>query len=90
MGRTRVLNEIVDAMRAYLHAAELPATPPDGVLAGLMGMVDASIVWWLDHHDETEEQLADRVSRQIAVVLIELLAQLGIEIQDDQVFRPSA
>lgn len=89
MGRTRFLNEIVEAMRAYLDAAELPASPPDGVLAGLMGMVDASIIWWLDHHDETEDQLADRVSRQIAVVLVELLAQLGIDIPDDQIFRPS-
>ncbi|GAA2359173.1 TetR/AcrR family transcriptional regulator [Saccharopolyspora halophila] len=87
MGRTRFLNEIVEAMRAYLDAAELPAAPPDGVLAGLMGMVDASIVWWLDHRDETEDELADRVARQVAVVLIEVLAQLGVDIPDGQVFR---
>ncbi|MFC7342674.1 TetR/AcrR family transcriptional regulator [Saccharopolyspora griseoalba] len=88
MGRTRFLDEIVEAMRAYLRTAEVAAEPPDGVLAGLMGMVDASIVWWLDHQDETEDQLADRVARQVAAVLIEVLAQLGIEIPDDEVFRP--
>lgn len=88
MGRTRFLNELVEAMRSYLRATEATQEPPDVVLASLMGMVDASIVWWLDHQDSTEDELVDRLTRQIAAVLIETLAEIGIEIPDDKVFRP--
>lgn len=88
MGRTRFLGELVEAMRAYLRSTELVEDPPDGVLAGMMGMVDASIIWWLDHEDETEDQVVERLSRQVAVVLKEMLAQLDFDVPDDMVFTP--
>lgn len=89
MGRTRFLNEIVTAMRSYLRStdAEL-GEPPDGVLAGLMGMVDASIIWWLDHADETEDALVDRLADQVLLVLQQMLAALGIEVPADLVVEP--
>nr|WP_218860968.1 TetR/AcrR family transcriptional regulator [Nocardioides panzhihuensis] len=90
MGRTRFLNELVEAMRGYLSESELSGEPPDGVLAGLMGMVDASIIWWLDHGDETRDEVVERLTRQVAGVLFGLLAQLGLEIPEDMVFTPRA
>lgn len=90
MGRTRFLNEIVSAMQSYLRStdAELAGEPPDGVLAGLMGMVDASIIWWLDHQDETEDDLVDRLTDQVLLVLQHMLGALGIEVPTDLVVEP--
>lgn len=84
-GRTRFLGEVVDASTAYLKARDLDVEVPAGVLAGLMGMVDASIIWWLDHQDEQQEVVVDRVARQVWLVLRELLASLGLPIDDDTV-----
>ncbi|NYI44622.1 AcrR family transcriptional regulator [Nocardioides aromaticivorans] len=90
LGRTRLLSEIVDAARSYLHETPLSADPPEGVLVGVMGMVDASIIWWFDHHDETQEQLVERLTRQVAAVLVDTLGQFGVVVPDDMVFRPEA
>jgi hypothetical protein len=52
LGRTRFLGEVVAASTAYLQTSDVDVDvdvqAPDGILAGLMGMVDASIIWWLD------------------------------------------
>jgi AcrR family transcriptional regulator len=90
LGRTRFLGEIVGASEAYLRASDLDVEPPSGVMAGLMGMVDASIIWWLDHEDETRDEVVERLTRQVAGVLFDLLAQLGLEIPEDMVFAPRA
>ncbi|HWJ09447.1 MAG TPA: TetR/AcrR family transcriptional regulator [Nocardioides sp.] len=90
LGRTRLLSEIVEAARSYLRATPLSADPPEGVLVGVMGMVDASIIWWFDHHDETQEQLVDRLTRQVAAVLVDTLGLYGVVVPDDMVFRPEA
>lgn len=90
MGRTRFLGEIVDAMGAYMRSSNrLAHDPPDGVLAGLMGMVDASIIWWLDHHDETQEQVTARLTRQVEIVLRDVLEQAGVSVAEDAVYDPA-
>lgn len=89
MGRTRFLGEIVDAMGVYMRSNAMTSDPPDGVLAGLMGMVDASIIWWLDHHDETQEQVTARLTRQVELVLRDVLEQAGIDVAVDLVYDPS-
>lgn len=83
LGRTHFLSEIVDAANAYMLASDIPADPPDGILAGLMGMVDASIIWWLDHQDEPREQMVDRLTRQIHLILVNMLSDLGLEVPDE-------
>ena len=60
---------------------------PDGILAGLMGMVDASIIWWLDHEDEQQREVVDRLTRQVWLVFQDLLGQLGLPIAEDTVLE---
>jgi AcrR family transcriptional regulator len=88
MGRTRFLDEIVDATSAYLRPTELVGDAPDGVLASVIGMADAGIIWWLDHKDETPDELIARLARQVTVVLTDALKQLGLEVPADMVFNP--
>lgn len=89
-GRSRFLDELVAAMAAYLRPTEVVPTAPDGVLAGLIGMVDAGVTWWLDHKDETQDEVVDRLSRQVTLVLKDMLGQLGFDVPDDMVFDPGA
>lgn len=82
IGRSHFLGEIVEAADAYLGAAGL-TSPPDGVVAGLMGMGDASIIWWLDHRDEPRDVLVDRLTRQVWLILKAMLRDLGAEVPDE-------
>jgi AcrR family transcriptional regulator len=87
-GRGRFLEMLVASSSEYLRRSggdvEVPAA--DGVFAGIMGLIDASIIWWLDHHDETQQQVVDRVARQVTLIQQDLLAQLGITADDYAVF----
>lgn len=88
MGRSRFLDALVAAMAAYLRPTEVAPSAPAGVLAGLIGMVDAGIIWWLDHTDETQDQVVERLSRQVTLVLNDMLAQLGYDVPADMVLDP--
>jgi AcrR family transcriptional regulator len=79
LGRTHFLSEIVEAANLYLQAHGIPAGSHDGIMAGLMGMVDASIIWWLDHRDEPRDDLVDRLTRQVWLVLADMLTAFGVE-----------
>jgi AcrR family transcriptional regulator len=84
-GRGRFLGLLVSSSSEFLTRADgANATPPaaDGVFAGIMGLIDASIIWWLDHQDETQQQVVDRVARQVTLILQDLLAQAGISAED--------
>ena len=76
-----LLNELIEATHVYLHSTALPQIPPDGIMAGLVGMVDSSVIWWLDHPDESKDQLIDRLTRQVVVAGADLFAQLGFTAQ---------
>jgi len=84
-GRTRFLGEVVSASTAYLRTRDVELEAPSGVLAGLMGMVDASIIWWLDHQEEEQSELVDRVTRQAWLVLGDMARSMGVPLDDDTV-----
>lgn len=67
-GRHTILAEVSRATAVYMraHAAD---DVPDGVLAGAIGMVHASVTWWLDHRDEHSAQVVDRLARQVLLLL---------------------
>ncbi len=79
LGRTHFLGEIVEATDQHLRANGITTGSHDGIMAGLMGMVDASIIWWLDHRDEPRDALVDRLTRQVWLVVRDMLTALGID-----------
>lgn len=83
LGRTRFLSEVVEAASSYLITPGDSWEVPDGVMAGLMGMVDSGIIWWLDHLDETDEEVVARISHQVWLVLKDLAGSMGLAINDD-------
>lgn len=78
MGRSRLLDEIAAAARGYTNSAE--EAFPEGILVGVMGMVDATIIWWLDQRDETLDVMVGRLSRHVTLVLHDALAAHGIQL----------
>lgn len=85
LSRTRYFTEVMAACAAYLEASNIEHQTPDGVMAGLIGMVDSSIIWWLEHGDEDQEAVVERLTRQAWLILHDTLEQFGLPISADTV-----
>ncbi|HYZ35429.1 MAG TPA: TetR/AcrR family transcriptional regulator [Pseudonocardiaceae bacterium] len=73
-----VVTELSDAAFAYLRAAGYTAQLPAQVVASVVGMVDASTLWWLDHRDQLDsEALTGQVVGQVWLVLSDAMQRLG-------------
>ncbi len=83
LGRTRFLGEVVAAASAYLRTPDVGVALPAGGKAGLMGLVDAGIIWWLDHHDESQPEVVTRVAHQVWLVLRDVAQNVGLAIDDE-------
>ncbi|RJS46608.1 TetR/AcrR family transcriptional regulator [Nocardioides cavernaquae] len=77
-GRSHFLGELVEAAASRLREEGYEDVPLDAVFAGLKGMVDTSIVWWVHHRDEEREALVDRLARQVWLVLRTMLEERGV------------
>ena len=53
-------------------------------MAGLMGMVDAGIIWWLDHHDESKEEVTTRIAHQVWLIMRDLAQSVGVAVDNDR------
>ncbi|MEV4641642.1 TetR/AcrR family transcriptional regulator [Actinoplanes sp. NPDC049548] len=78
LGQFAAVPELSRAGIAYLRAAGYDVRPPAHVVAGVIGMVDASILWWFDHPEEMDRAgLTDRLAAQVWLILADLLEHLG-------------
>lgn len=78
LGRGKFLDMFVEAAANIAGIRGGFGAVPDGVLAGMVGMIDSSIIWWLDHRDERQDDVVDRLSRQVDLVVTDLFAQHGL------------
>ena len=81
LGSPAAVDELVDALASYQRAAGYDARPPAYVVAGTVGMVDAGIIWWLDHPDETgRDALTAWLADQVWLVLADMLHRIGLPV----------
>jgi AcrR family transcriptional regulator len=88
-GGPAAVDELVDALASYLRAAGYDARPPSYVVAGVIGMVDAGLIWWLDHPDETAaEPLTAWLADQVWLVLHDMLNRIGHPVDPSVTLTP--
>lgn len=79
--------ELLKTFQAYMDGAGLGAQVPPAGVAAVIGMGDAGITWWLDHDDETEEQVTTRLSRYATAIVFDFIDRLGLTVPEDMVFE---
>jgi AcrR family transcriptional regulator len=78
LGAPAAVGELGDALAAYVRAAGYEARPPAYVVAGIIGLVDGGILWWLDHREETApDGLTEWLAEQVWLVLADMLRRVG-------------
>ncbi|GIE95267.1 TetR/AcrR family transcriptional regulator [Paractinoplanes rishiriensis] len=89
-GLPTAVAEFADALAAYLRAAGHEARPPAHLVAGLIGLVDGGIIWWLDHREESAvDDLSEWLSTQVWRVLADLLERFGRPLDPDTELAPA-
>jgi AcrR family transcriptional regulator len=59
-----------------------PALLGRGV-AGLVGLVDSSATWWLEHPGESRAELAAELTEEVVVLLVRMARKLGLDLDPD-------
>lgn len=79
--------ELTGVARRYLVMFGADPEPAERVMVGLMGMVNATVTWWLDHPGLSVDAISDRLTRQCWLLLDELCREAGIRLDPDGVLQ---
>ncbi|MCE5289534.1 MAG: TetR/AcrR family transcriptional regulator [Nocardiaceae bacterium] len=73
------------AAAAYLQRLGHDAVFPAQVVAAVVGLADASVLWWLDNPDQlTDDELVDKLTRQVWLLVEQAVRDLGIDAEPDR------
>lgn len=75
--------ELTTLLEGYLRYFEIDTTPAARLIIGIVGMVDATAAWWVDHHDVEREQLTDELTDQVWLVIDHMARSMGLELDPD-------
>lgn len=72
--------ELTAVARRYLIMLGADPAPAERVMVGLIGMVNATVSWWLDNRDLSLDSISDRLTDQCWLLLDLMARELGIDL----------
>ena len=63
---------------------DLDPTPAARIIFGVVGMVDATAAWWLEHHDVPRPELTAELTDQVWLIIDRTTRALGAVIDPDE------
>lgn len=76
-GGSAFASEIAAAATRYFPPYGADPDGADRNIVAVMGLLDASILWWLDHRDVTRDELVERLTQQTWLIVHDRLRELG-------------
>jgi len=75
--------ELTALLQGYLRAFGLDPSPAERVVVGVVGMVDATATWWLEHHDVPRPELTATLTEQVWLIIDHTARSLGLTLDPD-------
>lgn len=72
--------ELTEVARRYLIMFGADPSPAERVMVGLLGMINATVTWWLDHREQPADELSAQITQQSWLLLDQMARDLGIEV----------
>lgn len=72
--------ELTNLFGGYLRAFDVDSAPAERVTVGVVGMVDSTAAWWLEHHDVARDELTAELTEQVWLILDRAARDLGLQI----------
>lgn len=83
-------NELTRLLQGYMQAFNIATEPAERVMIGVVGMVDSTAVWWLEHRDVSRVELTNELTEQVWLVIDYTARQLGLNLDPDAALPPIA
>jgi AcrR family transcriptional regulator len=75
--------ELTALLAGYMRLFDLDTAPAERVIIGVVGMVDSTAAWWLEHHDVPRAELTATLTEQVWLVIENTAQTLGAAIDPD-------
>jgi AcrR family transcriptional regulator len=82
--------ELTALLAGYMRLLDMDTAPAERVIIGVVGMVDATAAWWLEHHDVPRPELTAALTEQVWLILDNTAQALGVRIDPDASLPPLA
>ena len=75
--------ELTAVLHGYMRLFNIDPAPAERVIVGVVGMVDATAAWWLEHRDVSRDELTAALTEQVWVIIDSTARSLGLELDPD-------
>jgi AcrR family transcriptional regulator len=79
-----IATELTALWSRYMTALSIDTAPAERVIIGVVGLVDATAVWWLGQDDLPREDVANELTEQVWLLIDRTTRQLGLVLDPDQ------
>lgn len=73
-------HELTAVLAGYMRLFDLDTGPAERVIVGVVGMVDATAAWWLEHRDVARDELTAALTQQVWLIIDHTARELGLEL----------
>jgi len=80
--------ELTALLRAYMAVFGVDTDPAERVIVGVVGLVDATGTWWLDHRTPSRAELTAELTEQVWLIIERSGRALGLRLDPDATLPP--
>jgi Transcriptional regulator len=75
--------ELTALLQSYMRLFDIDTSPAERVIVGVVGMVDATAAWWLEHRDVPRAELTAALTDQVWLIIDSTARGLGLTLDPD-------
>jgi AcrR family transcriptional regulator len=83
--KAALATELSALLARYMTMFDLDTGPAERVIIGVVGMVDSTAAWWLEHPDVARSELTRELTEQVWLIIDHTARSLGLVLDPDQV-----
>lgn len=82
--KTAFAAELTALLARYMALFDLDTAPAERVIIGVVGMVDSTAAWWLEHPSIAREELTAQLTAQTWLIIDHTARALGLTLDPDE------
>lgn len=76
--------ELTTLIKRYMTALGADTEPAERIIVGVVGLVDATGVWWLEHGEPSRTALTAELTDRVWLIIDHSLREVGLSLDPDQ------
>jgi AcrR family transcriptional regulator len=77
--------ELAALLQRYMAMFDLDTAPAERLIIGIVGMVDSTAAWWLEHREVPGAELTAQLTEQVWLLIDHMARDQGLELDPDHV-----